>query len=633
LIIYRRPKRIICANNFGANTQILTQYDQLIKKKAELAREKLGLGDLTIAEAFKDISSGIAGFADSVQQLADVNIDPSTFADAGTGIADGFFNSISAGANKIGEKLGKVTLADAATTLGQILSTAGDVIGGVISGDFIKSGLDVAQGFLEFPKTLIKIFDDFATSLSAIVDELPKIIDDLIQRLPALGAKIAESVAKGIDLIAQKLPDILATLVRSITPIVAAIFEKAIPALINALPALVKTLTDALPGIIRIILGSLPTIIKDIFAAVPDIIKVLADSLPDIIIAIVDSLPDIVAPFVEGLIKAQPEIVNALVQSLLVDGGLERIVKALVAASPRIAIALAQGIARGLAGAFIIGGQTIGSTFLAAVENIGSKMGQDFIAEIQQPFADIGTTFSDMFTISGESFSANIVGAFLVGTANIFAAIAGGFAAGIATLQAGIIGAFNVSLGPLFATIQAAFISVFGGITNAIVSGFSQMFNPLFDTIKSGGNALKDAFQKPVDDLKNFLNNFSFPSIGGAIGGATSGAGGFISSATGGLLASGGIIPQGFPNDTFPAGLTTGEMVLPQDITSGLLGLINNQPQPSSTGDTQLLATLLQQISQKLDRPQTVETQLDLNGQTLANIILELSRNNSRLTA
>ena len=77
-------------------------------------------------------------------------------------------------------------------------------------------------------------------------------------------------------------------------------------------------------------------------------------------------------------------------------------------------------------------------------------------------------------------------------------------------------------------------------------------------------NGLIDGASRFIDALISFLG-------GGKEGGAASKLGlkgipvvGGIVDAIGGIFgfADGGVVPQGFPNDTFPAKLSSGEMVL-----------------------------------------------------------------------
>ena len=161
------------------------------------------------------------------------------------------------------------------------------------------------------------------------------------------------------------------------------------------------------------------------------------------------------------------------------------------------------------------------------------------------------------------------------------------------------------------------FTSLGDNIKNAVVGGF----NSAVDAIKQAMNNIADSFK----DLFNI--KIEAPNLGGG-----GGIGDFFSnlgSAFG--FADGGIIPGGFPNDTFPARLTSGEMVLPPDVTSGLLGLINQPQQTAPENDVN--TAILLKIYNSLQNPQEVNTSITIDGRELANVILNLSRNNARLFA
>lgn len=128
------------------------------------------------------------------------------------------------------------------------------------------------------------------------------------------------------------------------------------------------------------------------------------------------------------------------------------------------------------------------------------------------------------------------------------------------------------------ATLQERMQSV----TNLVGGALGQAFTDFFTAIETGG---KNAFQSLLDGLKNALISIVkqlavalikaiavaavlsivFPnstSVSGA-GKAASQLGSLFKSFAG--LADGGIIPPGFPNDTFPARLSSGEAVIPLD--------------------------------------------------------------------
>jgi ABC-type transporter Mla subunit MlaD len=110
-----------------------------------------------------------------------------------------------------------------------------------------------------------------------------------------------------------------------------------------------------------------------------------------------------------------------------------------------------------------------------------------------------------------------------------------------------------------------------------------------------------------IDELARGINDI-FKGIGGGVGGAVGG----IVSGGGGILsdigdffgfADGGLVPSGFNNDTFPARLTSGELVIERDTTQKLDQFLNGQGSNQSPVVVQLF------VGEK----QLADVMLDLN--------------------
>lgn len=147
-------------------------------------------------------------------------------------------------------------------------------------------------------------------------------------------------------------------------------------------------------------------------------------------------------------------------------------------------------------------------------------------------------------------------------------------------------------------------------------------------------NGLKKAFDKIAETFKDIFK-IDLPGSGGG-GGVLGKVGGALSSTykavTGGLFADGGVVPSGFPNDSYPARLTSGELVVPTDLVTGLSRMIARDA--SGGGDSSEINTaLLTRLVSLMESPTFVTTSAEVNGRAFADIILELNRNNARLTA
>lgn len=95
-------------------------------------------------------------------------------------------------------------------------------------------------------------------------------------------------------------------------------------------------------------------------------------------------------------------------------------------------------------------------------------------------------------------------------------------------------------------------------------------------------------------------------------------------------MAQGGLVPAGYDNDTFPARLTSGELVVDRSTTRDLQDFLSNTN--SSNADATVTNNLLSQLIDLMSGGQSVRTEVQFNQDTLADIILELNRNNARLT-
>lgn len=164
-------------------------------------------------------------------------------------------------------------------------------------------------------------------------------------------------------------------------------------------------------------------------------------------------------------------------------------------------------------------------------------------------------------------------------------------------------------------------------ILAAIPNFFEEFGKGLIDAIANGlANALKDL-------IKNVGGVFG--DVGGIFGDVLGGVGGFASSVVGSVgdffgFASGGEIPKGFPNDNFPARLTSGEVVIDRSTVDKLNSFLDNG---STAQDSSVTDALLVQILDKLSQPMQVATSATVNGKAFADIILNLNRSNSRLLA
>lgn len=632
------------------NLALLGTFDALIQKKADLAKEKLSIGDLSFAEATANIAAGLSSISDAVAKLGDTSIDTTSLANVGLAIGKGIVDTVDQQITTLGEKFSKATLGDIVTGIGTAFSVAGQTVAGILSGQFVQDGLTVAQGFAEFPKQILSVFENADQIFQSILDELPGILDKLISSLPELAKSLANTLGEILTKIIDRLPEILDSILSSLGTLVEKLFSDIIPRLIQSLPTIFKKILDALPGILNSILKALPTIITEIFKAIPQIIKAIVDAIPGIIEVLLENLPDIVLAFVEGFINLMPEIVDALVTSLLIDGGLERIIVALVKAMPRVALALVQGVVRGIASAALTIGHTIGKGLTAAIGNIGGKIGGDFGNKVKLAFQSIFSGLQNIFAVSTGNLFANITGAFSQGGAGIIRA----FKDSIDNVNRSIISAFQSAAGFIVAAFDSAYQTVKLAVergANAIADKVREGAQAILEKIREAAGSITEAIKKPFDDLiseiKNLIDNIK--NLGGAFGnGGGNGVLGELGRGDVGSAAhqaSGGVIPDfalggtvrkvpaGFPNDTFRANLTSGELNIDRTDSERLSRFLDREQNAPRGTDNAVTNALLSQIIQLLSQPINTSSTVTVDGRAFANIILDLSRNNARLSA
>lgn len=167
----------------------------------------------------------------------------------------------------------------------------------------------------------------------------------------------------------------------------------------------------------------------------------------------------------------------------------------------------------------------------------------------------------------------------------------------------------NFSKGMLKASVAAA-----SAIPKAFIAAIPEFFDGFGNRLI---NAIADGFNQAIGYITDQLNPFD--------GGGDGLLGlGFLGLARGGQVQS---VPSGFPNDTFPAMLSSGELVVDRSTVERLNDFMDN----GQGGDASITDALLAKILAAVSNPQNINTSVTLNGREFANIILELSRNNARL--
>ena len=309
----------------------------------------------------------------------------------------------------------------------------------------------------------------------------------------------------------------------------------------------------------------------------------------------VDALPDLITKLADAI----PAVVEALVDSLITKGGIVKIAVALLRAMAGESLVKAIGKQIGVSFTEVASDELIKTARNMAIILSVPFFGAIYVFrnEIKQAFVDAANQIGPVFAVAGGQ-------------------LAKGFKDGISGIFDGVAGIF-ASVGPLLSNPLSGALDRIPNLGDGISN-----------KIKDAANYFKDRVDLPFDSIKDFLGKFKI-EIPGFGGGSDRGA---VTGIKGSPLATGGLVPPGFNNDTFPARLTSGELVIPKDLVGSLSDFLDVGLSPKKdNGD--LNTAILGKIAALLGQPVNVESSINISGQVFADIMLKLSRNNARITA
>lgn len=189
-------------------------------------------------------------------------------------------------------------------------------------------------------------------------------------------------------------------------------------------------------------------------------------------------------------------------------------------------------------------------------------------------------------------------------------------------------------------------------LIEAFIEALPELFDALIDAIPLLIDALVNGIPKFIEGLiaaipkiitsfieaipqiiKSFINYFisGIPQIIMALArGVADAIGAFLSNISGGFLGfnSGGMVPAGFPNDSMPARLTSGEYVIDRSLTKQLQGFLSGGSQQQSGQSDAMLSLILDELRQ----PQQIESDFELQDRGFARAQLRMSKLNRRTT-
>lgn len=345
-------------------------------------------------------------------------------------------------------------------------------------------------------------------------------------------------------------------------------------------------------------------------------VKAFIEALPDIIEAIAESIPVLVETFVDVMVN---------------KGGAVKIGIAIVKAM--VGVPLWASIGKQIFGKS--GDEIRESIRSATVEYI--KGAQDSFTQFTtQFFPTLGVAFQNLGKELKLVFN-EFPGKFKEGAASFFA--------GFSKAASDFVASFVPALAQFFENFIPALIEALTNFVKTIASSILGPLQQIFEPLKAAFIGLTDALQRLIGPIERLISSFGGGGGGGGgpfrVGGALGQVGGAISRggkavakalglSDGGLVpayaADGMFVPKG--TDTVPAMLTPGEMVIPRDMVGELGAFLSNQQGPSGTNEAMLAAILA-----AVQAPMTVTAEAKVNQSAFADIILQLNRQNARLSA
>jgi hypothetical protein len=177
-------------------------------------------------------------------------------------------------------------------------------------------------------------------------------------------------------------------------------------------------------------------------------------------------------------------------------------------------------------------------------------------------------------------------------------------------------------------SIAKATVSAQAKQAEIIASKFEKLFEDVFGKYKLNFEKITDPLDKIADKLQKILAGpGSQPSIG--IGGKNITAtdvilapitgGANIAKKLGGF-SEGGIVPSGFPNDSYVGRLSSHEEVVSAGDRKSILE------------DQGMIKGMLGQLIQSSGQPVVISSEIKLNERAFGDVILELDRNNQRIS-
>lgn len=369
-------------------------------------------------------------------------------------------------------------------------------------------------------------------------------------------------------------------------------------------------------------------------------------SMPDIIFNIIDSVPAIM----EAIADSTPIIVERLLTQFTDPMFWHRIsvafMKALLANMVEMPIHVAEAVYKGVVNGFKNAFSALGDLWKKIFKFDGGGRGtvEKFLG-IDFPFMAFaeGGKVRGNANVKGNSLINDVVPALLSPGEIVLprTAVNGGIDEIFKYL--GEIGAIPMlgwggKIGKVFKDVYDGVKDTATGAVGGAIDIVNSLGKPVVDLIE---NAIyKNLVPKELKEIIAFLlkigASVNVPKLIAnpvkEVGNALKSALGYFKDSfmklLGTPLALGGEIPNGY-NENFPARLSSGELVIDRKTNSELKSFLASNSRESITMD--VTNAILSKILNALNNPVEVNTSVNINERSLADVILQLSRTNQRL--
>jgi hypothetical protein len=435
---------------------------------------------------------------------------------------------------------------------------------------------------------------------------------------------------------------------------------------------------EATKKFVKEFMDSLPVLIENIILSLPAMIEAIGDNLDKLLLRLIEMTPELVYKLVLGSIKAVIAVISGVARYFrdIIKAAWREVVKGAVTFLANFVVDFAKSLLRGI-------GKALSSLGGSLFKDLGKLIFQGFIAALTGGFNILGSLFKKIFGFDGggrgpvEKFlgfdfpfikfsSGGLVGGSaktrgdsplndtipaLLSAGEVVvprSAVSGG-AGGIIDFLMGMgIMPKGFFLGGLIEDFVSTLAGGLGSLIGGGVGFVSDLFDPFGGLVEQAENYLTRFTEYTLNPKKwiDILKSLSrigaeidlddlFDNPLDVISNAVKGVLDFFQGSFKNLLkanspfAQGGMVPAGFNNDTFNARLTSGEYV----IDRGLTGRLNDylEAQAPQTVSNNMSVEILSKILSTMQKGQTINTNVEFNGDSLANIILELNRSNARL--